>query len=118
MPTIELALGSVDYREFGPAQRAAPVALFVHGFLVNGTLWERVAKKLAAAGVRCVVPDWPPRITPHPGLPGGRPLPPGSKRRHPRASRGAGPAGRRAGGQRHRRRALCQLACFKAIPVG
>ena len=33
--------------------------MFVHGFLVNGTLWDPVAERLAADGVRCIVPDWP-----------------------------------------------------------
>ena len=37
----------------------APVALFVHGFLVDSTLWDPVAERLAAAGVRCILPDWP-----------------------------------------------------------
>jgi pimeloyl-ACP methyl ester carboxylesterase len=35
------------------------VAVFVHGFLVNGTLWDPVAHQLAGDGVRSVVPDWP-----------------------------------------------------------
>ena len=33
--------------------------VFVHGFLVNGTLWTRTADALAAAGVRSYAPDWP-----------------------------------------------------------
>ena len=59
MPTIDLPIGPVDYRVFGPRAADAPVAVFVHGFLVNGTLWDPVAEKLAADGVRCIVPDWP-----------------------------------------------------------
>jgi pimeloyl-ACP methyl ester carboxylesterase len=59
MPTIDLPIGPVDYRVFGPTAADAPVAVFVHGFLVNGTLWDPVAEKLAADGVRCIVPDWP-----------------------------------------------------------
>lgn len=59
MPTVELSLGSVEYRVFGPDQPGSPVAMFVHGFLVNGALWDRVAERLAAGGVRCIVPDWP-----------------------------------------------------------
>ncbi len=59
MPHVELSLGSIEYREFGPTGDGVPVAVFVHGFLVNGTLWDRVAQRLAAAGVRSIVPDWP-----------------------------------------------------------
>jgi len=59
MPTIDLPIGPVDYRVFGPRAVGTPVAVFVHGFLVNGTLWDPVAEKLAAEGVGCIVPDWP-----------------------------------------------------------
>jgi pimeloyl-ACP methyl ester carboxylesterase len=63
MPTVDLPIGPVEYRTFGPDAGAgagsAPVAVFVHGFLVNGTLWDPVAERLAAGGVRCIVPDWP-----------------------------------------------------------
>ena len=59
MPIVDLPLGPVDYRVFGPDAPDAPTAVFVHGFLVNGTLWDPVAEKLAAAGVRSIVPDWP-----------------------------------------------------------
>ena len=59
MPTVDLPIGPVDYRDFGPTGSGTPVAVFVHGFLVNGTLWDPVAEQLAAEGVRCIVPDWP-----------------------------------------------------------
>jgi pimeloyl-ACP methyl ester carboxylesterase len=59
MPVLDIPLGPLDYRVFGPTDNDAPVAVFVHGFLVNGTLWDPVAERLAADGVRCVVPDWP-----------------------------------------------------------
>jgi len=59
MPTIDLPIGPIDYRVHGPAGAGTPVAVFVHGFLVNGTLWDPVAEKLAADGVRCILPDWP-----------------------------------------------------------
>jgi len=59
MPTIDLPIGPVDYRVAGPSTPGTPVAVFVHGFLVNATLWDPVADKLAAAGVRCILPDWP-----------------------------------------------------------
>ena len=59
MPAIDLPLGTLDYRVFGPDAPGLPTAVFVHGFLVNGTLWDAVARRLADAGVRSVVPDWP-----------------------------------------------------------
>ena len=59
MPTIDLPLGPVDYRDLGPRTADAPVAVFVHGILVNSTLWDPVAEQLAAAGIRCILPDWP-----------------------------------------------------------
>ena len=58
MPTIDLPIGPVDYREVGPTASDAPVAVFVHGFLVNATLWDPVAEQLAADGFRCILPDW------------------------------------------------------------
>jgi pimeloyl-ACP methyl ester carboxylesterase len=59
MPTIDLPIGPLDYRDLGPRAADTPVAVFVHGFLVNSTLWDPVAEKLAADGVRCILPDWP-----------------------------------------------------------
>ena len=53
MPTIQLPTGPVDYRVFGPDAGDRPVVVFVHGFLVNGTLWDPVAAQLATGGVRC-----------------------------------------------------------------
>src|SRR5258708_40173547 len=55
MPTIDLQIGPVDYRVFGPDTADAPVAVFVHGFLVNGTVWDPVAQRLRADGVRLLV---------------------------------------------------------------
>jgi len=59
VPTIDLPIGPIDYRVVGPRAADTPVAVFVHGFLVNSTLWDPVAEKLAADGVRCILPDWP-----------------------------------------------------------
>jgi pimeloyl-ACP methyl ester carboxylesterase len=59
VPTIDLSVGPVEYRELGPTTAGAPVAVFVHGILVNATLWDPVAERLAAAGYRCILPDWP-----------------------------------------------------------
>jgi pimeloyl-ACP methyl ester carboxylesterase len=59
MPSIELPQGTVTYRRAGPDSPDTPTVVFVHGFLVNGTLWTRTADALAAAGVRSYAPDWP-----------------------------------------------------------
>jgi pimeloyl-ACP methyl ester carboxylesterase len=59
VPTIDLPIGPVDYRVVGPRVAGTPTAVFVHGFLVNATLWDPVAEQLAAHGVRCILLDWP-----------------------------------------------------------
>ena len=51
---IRLAQGPVRYREIGSGE---PL-LFVHGFLVNGLLWEQAARQLEG-DARCILPDWP-----------------------------------------------------------
>ena len=53
---IDLPQGRIHYVEFGDGDEAA---VFVHGFAVDGQLWEPVAERLAAAGMRCIVPTWP-----------------------------------------------------------
>ena len=58
MATVDLPLGTVGYRVFGP-DHVGPTVVFVHGFLVDGTLWDPVAERLAAAGIRSIVADWP-----------------------------------------------------------
>jgi len=59
MPTIDLPHGTVQYRVAGPEQAVAPPVVFVHGFLVNATLWTKAADALALAGVRSYAADWP-----------------------------------------------------------
>ena len=59
MPTIDLAHGTVNYRVAGPPDPDRPSVVFVHGFLVDGTLWSGVADRLAARGIRSYAPDWP-----------------------------------------------------------
>jgi pimeloyl-ACP methyl ester carboxylesterase len=51
---IELPTGTIHYREAGEGK---PV-VFVHGFLVDGRLWDGVVDGLAD-GHRCIAPDWP-----------------------------------------------------------
>jgi pimeloyl-ACP methyl ester carboxylesterase len=57
--TIDLPHGTVHYRVVGPEKATTPPVVFVHGFLVNATLWTNTADALAAAGVRSYAADWP-----------------------------------------------------------
>jgi pimeloyl-ACP methyl ester carboxylesterase len=59
MPEITLSAGTLAYRVVGPAESESPPVVFVHGFLVDGHLWDPVAERLAAENVRCVLPDLP-----------------------------------------------------------
>lgn len=52
---IELPGGRIRYHETGEG----PPVVFVHGQLVNGNLWRGVVPRIAAAGYRCITPDWP-----------------------------------------------------------
>jgi pimeloyl-ACP methyl ester carboxylesterase len=52
---VELAAGRIRYWERGEGR---PV-VFVHGLLVNADLWRKVVPRVAAAGLRCIAPDWP-----------------------------------------------------------
>jgi len=51
---VELPAGRLRYREAGEGK---PV-VFVHGYLVDGRLWDGVVDSLAD-GFRCLAPDWP-----------------------------------------------------------
>src|SRR6476619_1285093 len=51
---IELPAGRIRYREAG---EGSPV-VFVHGFLVDGRLWDGVVDALSDR-CRCLAPDWP-----------------------------------------------------------
>ena len=59
MPSVTIAGGTLDYRTLGPADSERPPVVFVHGFLVDSTLWDPVAAQLAEHGVRSVLVDWP-----------------------------------------------------------
>lgn len=52
---IELPQGRVRYREAGEG----PAVVCVHGYLVDGRLWDGVVDSLSAKGFRCLAPDWP-----------------------------------------------------------
>src|SRR6185295_11979570 len=51
---IQLPAGRIRYREAGEGK---PV-VFVHGFLVDGRLWDGVVDSLSGR-CRCFAPDWP-----------------------------------------------------------
>lgn len=59
MAKIELPQGTVNYRPVGPSDSAAHPVVFVHGFLVNGSVWSGVADLLAERGIASYAPDWP-----------------------------------------------------------
>jgi pimeloyl-ACP methyl ester carboxylesterase len=52
---IDLVGGRLRYFERGEG----PPVVFVHGLLVNADLWRAVVPGVAAAGFRCLAPDWP-----------------------------------------------------------
>ena len=54
MKEIELSAGTIRYRESGDG----PPLVFVHGIVVDGTLWRKVTPGLESR-FRCIVPDWP-----------------------------------------------------------
>jgi pimeloyl-ACP methyl ester carboxylesterase len=51
---VDLPAGPISYREAGEG----PAVVFIHGYLVDGRLWDGVAERLAATH-RVIVPDWP-----------------------------------------------------------
>jgi pimeloyl-ACP methyl ester carboxylesterase len=51
---IQLPQGTIRYREAGQGR---PI-VFVHGYLVDGRLWDGVVDNLADR-FRCIAPDWP-----------------------------------------------------------
>jgi pimeloyl-ACP methyl ester carboxylesterase len=55
----DLPQGQVPYRVAGPATSSLPPVVFVHGLLVDARLWEPVAVRLAAEGVRSYAPTLP-----------------------------------------------------------
>jgi pimeloyl-ACP methyl ester carboxylesterase len=51
---IQVSAGTIRYREAG----TGPPIVFVHGYLVDGRLWDGVVEALADR-YRCIAPDWP-----------------------------------------------------------
>jgi pimeloyl-ACP methyl ester carboxylesterase len=59
MPSVTIPAGTLHYRTAGPVDSTSPPVVFVHGFLVDSRLWDGVAHRLAAAGIRSYLVDWP-----------------------------------------------------------
>jgi pimeloyl-ACP methyl ester carboxylesterase len=55
----DLPQGRLAYRAVGPAASTRPPVVFVHGLLVDARLWEPVADRLAAEGIRSYAPTLP-----------------------------------------------------------
>jgi pimeloyl-ACP methyl ester carboxylesterase len=68
MPAIQLQQGTIHYEEAGP--RDGRPVVFVHGYLMGGDLWAVLAEKLAARGLRAIMPTWPLGAHPEPMSPG------------------------------------------------
>jgi pimeloyl-ACP methyl ester carboxylesterase len=56
---VDLPQGTIAYRAAGPAASSRPPVVFVHGVLVDSRLWEPVADRLAAEGIRSYAPTLP-----------------------------------------------------------
>jgi pimeloyl-ACP methyl ester carboxylesterase len=68
MPTVELDQGTIHYAEAGPSD-GRPVVL-IHGYLMAGDLWAGLGERLAASGLRAIMPTWPLGAHPEPMKPG------------------------------------------------
>ena len=55
----DLPQGRLAYRAAGPASSSRPPVVFAHGILVDARLWEPVAERLAAEGIRSYAPTLP-----------------------------------------------------------
>jgi pimeloyl-ACP methyl ester carboxylesterase len=55
----KLPQGRLAYRAAGPVPSSSPPVVFVHGILVDARLWEPVATRLEAEGVRSYAPTLP-----------------------------------------------------------
>ena len=56
--SIDLPAGTIHYRARAAPGGGRPV-VFVHGFLVDDTLWSDVPERLAEEGFRTFAPTWP-----------------------------------------------------------
>ena len=74
MDSIDLPAGTIHYREAGPAD-GRPV-VFVHGFLVDDTLWSDVPERLAERGLPHLRADLAARLRTRPPMNAGADLSP------------------------------------------
>ena len=100
---VALDSGTIRYFESGPSN--GPVAVFVHGLLVNADLWRQVVPGLVDAGFRYVTPSTGRSAPTASRCPGPTSTPPGVADLIARVHRRDSTSGRHGGGQRHRRRA-------------
>jgi pimeloyl-ACP methyl ester carboxylesterase len=59
LAVADLPQGSLSYRAAGPPSSSRPPVVFAHGLLVDLRLWEPVADRLAAEGIRSYAPTLP-----------------------------------------------------------
>jgi pimeloyl-ACP methyl ester carboxylesterase len=59
LSVVDLPQGKLAYRTAGPASSSRSPVVFVHGLLADGRLWEPVADRLAAQGIRSYAPTLP-----------------------------------------------------------
>src|SRR6201981_2208388 len=59
LEVANLKQGRLAYRAMGPAESSRPPVVFVHGVLADARLWEPVAERLAAEGIRSYAPTLP-----------------------------------------------------------
>lgn len=57
MSSAELHAGLIHYERTGP-EDGTPV-VFIHGYLMGGSLWRPLCDLLATRGLDCVMPTWP-----------------------------------------------------------
>jgi pimeloyl-ACP methyl ester carboxylesterase len=59
LAVVDLPQGRLSYRAAGPPSSSRPPVVFAHGLLVDLRLWEPVADRLAAEGIRSYAPTLP-----------------------------------------------------------
>jgi pimeloyl-ACP methyl ester carboxylesterase len=59
LAVADLPQGKLRYRVAGPDSSSSPPVVFAHGLLVDHRLWEPVAERLAAEGIRSYAPSLP-----------------------------------------------------------
>jgi len=58
VPEVDLSAGTIEYEDTGLPFDGAPTCVFVHGLIMDGTLWRHVVGDLRDSA-RCVVPTLP-----------------------------------------------------------